>query len=301
MSSSAATAVDRERPPEINSYREWIRQATEVCEQAARGNLEMRLLGCEAEPDIERLVNAINHMLDVTDAFVRESGAALDAAAHQKFFRKVILRGLLGSFRQAATLINSATDKMAKQSAELADGERERAELAVVVGEVAASVSAAAIKVQATAKSLRENADNTSSQAATVATASEETSAIVNTVAAATEELSATAAEIDRLVQQSAQSAMDAVAEANRTNASVGELANAQNKIARVIKTISQVAEQTNLLALNATIEAARAGEAGKNTPAFAGAFCVNNWQRSRTDSTGTGCRPRGGIGPLEL
>lgn len=100
-------------------------------------------------------------------------------------------------------------------------------------------------------------------QAATVATASVQTSAIVQTVAAATEELSATAAEIERLVHQSAQSALDAVAEAN-TKASVGELANAQNKIGPVTKTISQVAGQTNLLALNATIEAAHAGAAGK-------------------------------------
>ena len=58
MSSTAASAFDRDQLPEINSYRKWVRQATQVCEEAARGNLEVRLLGCEAGDDVARLVNA---------------------------------------------------------------------------------------------------------------------------------------------------------------------------------------------------------------------------------------------------
>jgi methyl-accepting chemotaxis protein len=105
---------------ELANYHRWVERATLVCEEAARGSLEERVLDCDDTGGIGRLAHALNHTLDMTDAFVRESGAALDAAAHQKFFRKVILRGLLGSFRLAAELINSATDKMARQSAALA-------------------------------------------------------------------------------------------------------------------------------------------------------------------------------------
>jgi methyl-accepting chemotaxis protein len=249
---------------ELANYKHWVERATHVCEQAAQGNLEERVLGCEDGGDIARLVHALNHTLDLTDAFVRESGAALDAAAHQRFFRKVIQRGLLGSFRLGAELINKATDKMADQATALLASKTERKQLATVVSAVAGSVSAAADTVQSTAQDLKEMADTTSTQASSVAAASEQTSAMVQTVAAATEELSATAAEIERRLRQSAQIAEDAVVQADRSKTTVGGLANAQNKIGGVVKIISRIAAQTNLLALNATIEAAHAGSAGR-------------------------------------
>lgn len=164
---------------ELGSYQQWMQRALEVFEHAAQGNLEGRLLGCEGDSDIARLSRALNQTLDLTDAFVRESGAALDAAAHKRFFRKVLLRGLLGSYRQAATLINDATDKMSDNSAALATSEAEQKQLASVVGEVGSSVAAAAAALQITAASLKQNADSTAQQAAIVTSASNQTSEIV--------------------------------------------------------------------------------------------------------------------------
>jgi len=265
IENSAGVSAESARPDsQVDEYREWMRQIAKVCEQAARGNLEPRLLRCHASEDIVRLVLAVNHLLDMTDAFVREAGAALDAAAHQKFYRKVIQRGLLGSFRLAAGLINQATDKMGQQAAELGRTELERKQLATAVAEVAQSLGASVATIQSNAKDIRIAAENTSDKAASVAAASEETSAIVHDVASATERLNVTAAEIEERVRQSAAIVESAVAEADRTTTTVDGLTAAQNKIGAVVKTISQVAAQTNLLALNATIEAARAGEAGK-------------------------------------
>ncbi len=249
---------------ELDRYVEWIERAAGVCEVAARGNLEVRLLGCEAGGAIERLARSINYLLDVTDAFVRESGAALEAAADHRFYRKIILRGLLGPFRLAAETINTATEKMEHQTAVLAASDRERTELAETVDRFATSVGTAALSVQATAKGLKQSADITAVQAATVAAAAEQTSTIVQTVAAATEELSVAAGEIERHMREVARITNDAVDEANKTTITVQGLATAQKKIGTVVKTISQVASQTNLLALNATIESARAGEAGR-------------------------------------
>src|SRR5262249_25130100 len=98
---------------DVASYRHWIARAADVCERAARGDLEARLLRVPLGGDLGRMLLGINHLLDMTDAFVRESQAALQHAAEGKFFRLVVLRGMLGSFRQASRAGNSATEAMA--------------------------------------------------------------------------------------------------------------------------------------------------------------------------------------------
>jgi methyl-accepting chemotaxis protein len=58
--------------------------------------------------------------------------------------------------------------------------------------------------------------------------------------------------------------AAEADAVARAANERIMELGKSSIEIGQVVKVITTIAEQTNLLALNATIEAARAGEAGK-------------------------------------
>ncbi len=112
-------------------YRDWVAEAAAVFERAAEGDLEARLLGSASAPeDVARLALAVNNLLDRTDAFVREAGASLDHASHGKFFRRVLERGLLGSFRQGAALINQATEKMAHQAKVLGESETQRQTLA---------------------------------------------------------------------------------------------------------------------------------------------------------------------------
>jgi len=247
---------------------EWMRRAADVCEQAARGNLEARLLGCREGGDIARMVNGINHLLDVTDAFVREAKASLDYASQGKFFRRVVLRGLPGTFRQGAQLINAASHKMDLQARQIADAERRRVELAGAfeseIKDVVTSVAASATELRTTARGMVETAAATSEQVSAVASAAENTSENVDAVAAATDQLSTSAREIARRLKDSTKASHAAVTEVENTNAAVQSLQRASGQIGRVVKLISDIAVQTNLLALNATIEAARAGHVGK-------------------------------------
>lgn len=98
--------------PDSKSVEHWIQQAADVCRAAARGDLEKRLLGIDVEGDQGELLHAINHLLDMTDAFVREATASLDYASKGKFFRRVLPQGMLGSFRRASGSINAATEMM---------------------------------------------------------------------------------------------------------------------------------------------------------------------------------------------
>jgi len=108
---------------------DWVQEAVEVCQAAARGNLERRLLHIQEDSEHARLAHAINHLLDMTDAFVREATASLEYASKGKFFRRVLPEGMLGSFRQAARSINAATGKMDEKTRELKAAEQSRLEL----------------------------------------------------------------------------------------------------------------------------------------------------------------------------
>jgi len=121
-----ALAPDDIDPGQMN---DWIREAAEVCRAAARGDLERRLLRIDASGDMGDLLRAINHLLDMTDAFVREATASLEYASQGKFFRRVLLEGMLGSFRRAASSINGATRAMDEKTQELKAAEQRRAEL----------------------------------------------------------------------------------------------------------------------------------------------------------------------------
>ena len=73
--------------PELELYKAAFEKAEAVCKEAAKGNLEARIVGVDAFGEVASLLNAINDMLDQTDAFVREAGTSLQYASEGKFFR----------------------------------------------------------------------------------------------------------------------------------------------------------------------------------------------------------------------
>lgn len=236
-------------------------RATEVCKAAAKGNLEARITEVPQPGLVGTLQTNINNLLDNTDAFVREASGSMHYISQGKYFRKVLLRGLPGSFRGAAQNINAASSVMEarmRDFGKFADG------LESNVGAVVGALSSAAEQMHANAGTLSRDAVETSERAATAASATEQASGNVQMVAAAAEQLSGSLAEVSRQVALSSRIAHQAVEEAGRTNVSVASLSQFVNEIGDVVRLISDIAGQTNLLALNATIEAARAGEAGK-------------------------------------
>ncbi|MFC3230183.1 methyl-accepting chemotaxis protein [Marinibaculum pumilum] len=239
----------------------WIRRGADVCEAVARGDFEQRLVRIDEGGQTGRLLNGLNRVIDVNDAFVRESGAAMEYLVHGKYFRTIRPEGLRGHYLHSANRINAAIGAMREKVEQFHDiTERFESNVAGVVDSFTAAIG----QMRTTAGNLTGLAENTKSQTTTVAAATEEASVSVQTVAAAAEELSASIGEIERQVAEASRTTETASQRAQAANALVQTLSQAAEEIGSVITLIREISEQTNLLALNATIEAARAGEAGK-------------------------------------
>lgn len=128
----------------------------------------------------------------------------------------------------------------------------------------AQTLASSSEELTAVSQELLGNAETTAAQANAVSAASEQVSKSVTTVAAGAEQMHASIREIAKNANEAARVAKNAVLVAQTTNETVARLGESSQEIGNVIKVITSIAQQTNLLALNATIEAARAGEAGK-------------------------------------
>jgi len=256
-----------EKEAELEAYRGGIRRMEEVCRAGARGNLEVRVLHRADDKGLARLGASVNQLLDLTDAFVREAGAALEHASSERFYRKVLLHGLLGSFQRGAMIINDATEAMADKTRALDEAQSKRRALAVefeeVVKSVADAVASSATEMQATAATLAGIARDTTKQSEEADGVAHDVAADVETVASAAEQLTASIKEINGAVDASASVSREAVSVAGLASRRVAGLTKVCDRIGRMLNLIHKISSQTNLLALNATIEAERAGEAG--------------------------------------
>ncbi|WP_305782993.1 methyl-accepting chemotaxis protein [Symbioplanes lichenis] len=135
-----------------------LRLVAEVCGQAAAGDFESRLPSIGESEEAKAARAALNRLLDVTDAFVRESGAALGAAAEERFHRRFLTRGMRGAFRDAATRISQSSEQMAASAARVNEAAQSRLRLAdeleSAVLTVSEQVATAATEMGASANGL---------------------------------------------------------------------------------------------------------------------------------------------------
>jgi len=151
---------------ELEVYRAFVQQLTAACEQAASGDLEARsrpVPGSCNVPELVALHNSVNHVLDVSDAFVREAGAALTSAAEGRFHRQLLLSGLSGAYRRSAEIINAARAAMHSSADRVAEVQDARLRLAdefetAVLG-MSEQVATASTELSASAAGLTRAAD----------------------------------------------------------------------------------------------------------------------------------------------
>lgn len=238
-----------------------VSSALAAIKRAAAGDFEARILNIHGSGEMAELMYSINDLIDRCDSYVRESMACMDHVSHNQYFRKIIKKGMQGTFLNATNTVNSALDAMNEKVSVFS---KMTDDFETTIGEVVSFVSSSATELSSASESMTKISVNTSEKAVIVSAAAEEASSNVQTVAAASEQLTNSITEISSQVGKAAVVARDTSNIAEDVKIKVFHLQDVVGKITKAVELINDIADQTNLLALNATIEAARAGEAGK-------------------------------------
>ncbi|MDP2359376.1 MAG: methyl-accepting chemotaxis protein [bacterium] len=146
-----------------------------ICDRAATGDLEARIDTVELDERLAPLGLAINRLLDVLDAYVRESSAMMASCSRDRYHRPILLRGLRGSFLRGATTINAAGRQMRENKAQIdmvAELARENTDnimtVATAVEELGVTTAAISDQTGNAARIARETAHSSSETARSV-------------------------------------------------------------------------------------------------------------------------------------
>lgn len=202
-------ALIAELRAELAAHRAAQAALLDVVERAAAGDLEARVPSQGDDPSHAALRDRVNDFLDVVDAFVRESQAALTAAADGRYHRHFLEQGMPGAFREGARRIDAGRASMEAAAQRLADQVEARSQFAE---------SAVASSAQVTVD-LEEVATATATLAASMAAAVREARAALRTVRQLEEHSAATAQTvgiIGNVADQTRMLALNATIEASR-------------------------------------------------------------------------------------
>jgi methyl-accepting chemotaxis protein len=213
-----------------------------VVDGAAAGDFSRRIGDRFAEPEFNRMAEAVNRLMTNVEAGVKEVARVMSTVA-----------------------AGDLTERMTGNYSGLF------AELQASVNETLTTLSRVVDDIATSCETLTTQASQMTEQSMELARRAEQQAASLEETSAAMEEIAATArssAEGAASANDFATKATGRVDEAGRVVASavgaMGDIRAASARIGEIVSVIEGIAFQTNLLALNASVEAARAGSAGK-------------------------------------
>jgi methyl-accepting chemotaxis protein len=227
-------------------------------------SMERRVEQIPCKDELGRMAMAVNQLGDITESFLRQTVAALDAVSHGDMDRRIDAGSLNAQLRQVAERINANLDHVADAYRQAARQMALTQGFETRIDTVVQDLGGVSRHVGDHAQTVAASTEQSSRQATTAAQNAEQASHNVATVATAAEELSTSIAEVTRQIREARGISDEAARQADTVISTVGKLSQLSREIGQVVQLISDIAGQTHLLALNASIEAARAGDAGR-------------------------------------
>jgi methyl-accepting chemotaxis protein len=247
---------------ELAAHRALTARLMEVCSAAGAGDSEARALEvpeAAAFPDLDELRHAVNRILDLADAFVREGAAALKAAGEGRYHRHVVERGFPGHFRVAAGLLNDGQAQMKASADQVVAQQEERKRLADQFESVVVNLTEQVVEA---ARRLSQTTHHLTSSAASAGVEVESARGTIDTLSESGRQINDVVKLIDTIAAQTRLLALNATIEAAR----VGEAGKGFAVVANEVKELSnqtqlatqKVGDQVELIQ-NTTTEAVHA------------------------------------------
>jgi len=216
---------------------ELYEKVLSVVQEAAKGNLEPRIVNVNSSMPMGKVAYAINDLLDQVEALMRETKTSIETASAGKTYRNIFNEGFRGLFATNARYISEGVKGITEGQKGKARGVLSSAFSDLGNG------NNGIVMVQNDLNDSIQEMSKITEVSQTTAQKSDESLQTVTTLANGIKEL------LELLMS---------------TNEAITSLSERTTEISSVVNLIKDIADQTNLLALNAAIEAARAGEHGR-------------------------------------
>jgi methyl-accepting chemotaxis protein len=213
-----------------------LRTIADTLARAAKGDYEARVPDLASTHEaLDTVRDAANDLLDVTDGYVRESAAALTAAAEGRFHRRFLERGMAGAFGRGAETINEASDAMRANAEHIAGSAEVQAQLAEAVFTATEQVASVATEMDTSAGRLSTAAHHAVSEA-------EQALSAVTSLRKASDDIRHAVTLINRMAMQTQMLALNATIEAARA----GRAGRGFSVVAKEVRLLAEEAAQAS-------------------------------------------------------
>jgi len=217
-----------------------IQKVVMTCQQVMAGDMEARVIGIAQDHPLKTLSDALNGMLDLMDAYIRESATAIEYCANDKFYRPLLPQGLPGIFKQSANAINRGGIRMREsheQFSEIVDLAEENSNSVNTIAAACEELSATNDEITRHAENSVKNSHNTAQQAHAL-------SESIGRMEKALSKIDSTVSMIENIAAQTHLLALNAMIEASRAGGKGTRFEVVANEVKELAKSTSMATDQ---------------------------------------------------------